>query len=277
MFGYVNINSERLTEEEISRFKEVYCGVCRSLRLGEGHMCHLALSYDFTFLALLLNALYEPEETRGEKRCAPHPKKKQPYAVSRYVEYAADMNALLFYLSALDGWLDDKNFLKLAFSQALKKRALAVKEKYPRQANAIETEMKKLSEIEKERLNDMDAAASCFGRLLQEIFVLEEDGWSRYLRVMGYSLGRFIYFLDAWDDADKDRKTGSYNPLLAIRGNDDYEETIHKILTMEIAECAMAFEKMPILQDANILRNILYSGVWTKYYKAKEEESKGKE
>ena len=137
--------------------------------------------------------------------------------------------------------------------------------------------MKKLSEIEKERLNDMDAAASCFGRLLQEIFVLEEDGWSRYLRVMGYSLGRFIYFLDAWDDADKDRKTGSYNPLLAIRGNDDYEETIHKILTMEIAECAMAFEKMPILQDANILRNILYSGVWTKYYKAKEEGNKGKE
>ena len=81
----------------------------------------------------------------------------------------------------------------------------------------------------------------------------------------------------AWDDADKDRKTGSYNPLLAIRGNDDYEETIHKILTMEIAECAMAFEKMPILQDANILRNILYSGVWTKYYKAKEEGNKGKE
>ena len=277
MFGYVNINSERLTEEEISRFKEIYCGVCRSLRLGEGHMCHLALSYDFTFLALLLNALYEPEETRGEKRCAPHPKKKQPYVVSSYVEYAADMNALLFYLSALDGWLDDKNFLKLAFSQALKKRALAVKEKYPRQANAIETEMKKLSEIEKERLNDMDAAASCFGRLLQEIFVLEEDGWSRYLRVMGYSLGRFIYFLDAWDDADKDRKTGAYNPLLAIRGNDDYEETIHNILTMEIAECAMAFEKMPILQDANILRNILYSGVWTKYYKAKEEGNKGKE
>ena len=46
---------------------------------------------------------------------------------------------------------------------------------------------------------------------------------------------------------------------------------------MEIAECAMAFEKMPILQDANILRNILYSGVWTKYYKAKEEGNKGKE
>ena len=277
MFGYVNINSDTLTESEIARFREVYCGVCRSLRLGEGHMCHLALSYDFAFLALLLNALYEPEETRGEKRCAPHPKKKQPYAVSKYVEYAADMNAALFYLSALDGWLDDKNYLKLAFSQALKKRALLVMEKYPRQAEAIQREMKLLLEIEKTRVNDLDAAASCFGRLLAEVFVLDEDEWSRYLRQMGFSLGRFIYFLDAWDDSGKDEKTGSYNPRLSLKSLDDYEENVHRILTLEIAECAMAFEKLPIVQDANILRNILYSGVWAKYYKGKEEESKGKE
>ncbi len=277
MFGYVNINSDTLSEAEIARFREVYCGVCRSLRLGEGHMCHLALSYDFAFLALLLNALYEPEETRGEKRCAPHPKKKQPYAVSKYVEYAADMNAALFYLSALDGWLDDKNYLKLAFSQALKKRAVSVMEKYPRQAEAIQREMKFLSRIEKTRFNDLDAAASCFGRLLAEVFVPDEDEWSRYLRQMGFSLGRFIYFLDAWDDSGKDEKTGSYNPLLSLKSLDDYEENVHRILTLEIAECAMAFEKLPIVQDANILRNILYSGVWTKYYKGKEEESKGKE
>ncbi|MBR3928565.1 MAG: hypothetical protein IKJ65_06120 [Clostridia bacterium] len=273
----MNISQDALSDKEIARFKEVYCGVCRALRLGEGHLCHLALSYDFAFLGLLLNALYEPEETRDEKRCAPHPKKKQPYAISKYVEYAADMNVLLYYFSALDGWMDDKNYLKLAFSHALKKRALSVKVKYPRQANAIETELRKLSEIEKARLNDLDAAASCFGRLLSEVFVPEEDVWSRYLGEMGFSLGRFIYFIDAWDDAEKDEKAGSYNPLLAIKASDDYEETVKRILTLEIAQCAMAFEKLPIVTDANILRNILYSGVWTKYYKSKEEQSKGKE
>lgn len=277
MFGYININTEALTEKEVARFREVYCGVCRALRLGEGRICHLALSYDFAFLALLLDALYEPEETRDEKRCAPHPKKKQPYVISKYVEYAADMNALLFYLSALDGWLDDKNYLKLAFSHALKKRAFAAREKYPRQAAAVEEEMKRISQIEKARSNDLDAAASCFGRLLSEIFVYDEDEWSRYLRTMGYSLGRFIYFMDAWDDCEKDEKTGSYNPLLPLKVTDDFDETVHRILTLEIAECAMAFEKLPIVEDVNILRNIVYSGVWAKYYKAKEKESKGKE
>lgn len=277
MFGYVNINQENLTEGEIRRFKEVYCGVCRSLRLGEGHMCHLALSYDFAFLALLLNALYEPGETRGEKRCAPHPAKKQPYAVSDYVEYAADMNAVLFYYSALDGWSDDKNYLKLAFSKALKNRAMSVEKKYPRQAEAIQREIACISEIEKSRSSDMDAAASAFGRLLAEVFVCREDEWSRYLRQMGYSLGRFIYFLDAWDDAEKDEKNGSYNPFLALRKNEDYEETVHSILTMEIAECAMAFEKLPVIQDARILRNVLYSGVWTKYFRNRKEEKQGKD
>lgn len=277
MFGYVNVSQDQLSEKEIGRFREVYCGVCRALRAGDGRLCHLALSYDFAFLALLLNALYEPEEIRGEKRCEAHPAKKQKYALSKYVEYAADMNALLYYFSALDGWMDDKNYLKFVFSKALEKRALSVMKKYPRQAKAVETEIKNLSDIEKARIMDPDAAGSCFGRLLQEVFVPEEDEWSGYLRAMGYSLGRFIYFMDAWDDLARDAKTGAYNPFSPMKDNDDYEEIVHRILTLEIAECAMAFEKLPIVEDVNILRNILYSGVWAKYYKSKEEESKGKE
>ena len=46
-------------------------------------------------LALLLTALYEPEETFGERRCGPHPAKKQSYALSEYTAYAADINVLL--------------------------------------------------------------------------------------------------------------------------------------------------------------------------------------
>ena len=44
------------------------------------------------------------------------------------------------------------------------------------------------------------------------------------------------------------------------------------------AECAREFEKLPILMDAEILRNILYSGLWSKYemiqknYKEEKEE-----
>ncbi len=32
-----------------------------------------------------------------------------------------------------------------------------------------------------------------------------------------------------------------------------------------MSECAKSFERLPILLHADILRNVLYSGVWSKY------------
>ena len=37
-----------------------------------------------------------------------------------------------------------------------------------------------------------------------------------------------------------------------------------------IAEASRAFEQLPILKNAEILRNILYSGVWCRYEMIKE-------
>ena len=41
-----------------------------------------------------------------------------------------------------------------------------------------------------------------------------------------------------------------------------------------MAECAKGFEKLPIVQDIDILRNIIYSGVWSKYNNKKSEQAK---
>ena len=38
-----------------------------------------------------------------------------------------------------------------------------------------------------------------------------------------------------------------------------------QILTMMMSECAREFEKLPIVEYVDILRNVLYSGIWTKY------------
>ena len=73
MFGYVMINPDTLTDAERRRFREVYCGVCASLRERGGRRGQITLSYDAAFLALVLNALYEPEEQKGSTLCATHP------------------------------------------------------------------------------------------------------------------------------------------------------------------------------------------------------------
>ena len=40
---------------------------------------------------------------------------------------------------------------------------------------------------------------------------------------------------------------------------------LHALLRMLLGECSAAFEALPVLQDVELLRNILYSGVWLRY------------
>ena len=40
---------------------------------------------------------------------------------------------------------------------------------------------------------------------------------------------------------------------------------------MMMSECCKEFEQLPILQNVDILRNILYSGVWCRYEIVREE------
>ena len=44
-----------------------------------------------------------------------------------------------------------------------------------------------------------------------------------------------------------------------------------------MADCARCFEQLPITSDIEILRNILYAGVWSKYMNVRNERNKSEE
>ena len=50
-----------------------------------------------------------------------------------------------------------------------------------------------------------------------------------------------------------------------------FDDRIEQMLTMMMAECSKEFETLPILENANILRNILYAGVWNRFRKIYKE------
>ena len=54
MFGYVIANPDSLSPEELARYKSCYCGLCRTLKERHGSLSRLTLTYDMTFLVLLL-------------------------------------------------------------------------------------------------------------------------------------------------------------------------------------------------------------------------------
>ena len=61
MFGYVIANLEGLTQAQKDRYKGCYCGLCRVLKQQHGFSGRMTLTYDMTFLVLLLSALYEAQ------------------------------------------------------------------------------------------------------------------------------------------------------------------------------------------------------------------------
>lgn len=262
MFGYVNANWKELTNEQRTRYQAVYCGICRRIREQSGELARLTLSYDMAFLALLLMSLYEPEESGANARCAAHPLHKRQWVDGTFIRYAADMNVALAYFNALDDWRDDAKQTAKHMAQSLAKHYGTIEQHYPRQCEAIRSCIERISHYESENTANPDLPANCFGELMGELFVYEEDLWSPTLRAMGLALGRFIYLLDAAVDYDKDKRRKKYNPYLAMGMPKDWPRW-DEYLVLAMSRCTENFEKLPLVQDKPLLDNILYSGVWT--------------
>ena len=130
--------------------------------------------------------------------------------------------------------------------------------------------MEALSEGEKKGITDLDYMAGNFGKIMGELFVYRDDEWKDVLYRTGFFLGKFIYLMDAYEDLEEDRKKGAYNPLLPLADRSDFDAWCGQILTMMMSECARSFEVLPIVQDADILRNILYAGVWNRFEQVKD-------
>ena len=262
MFGYITCNKSELTEEEKNRYQSVYCGLCRNMKRRYGQIERLSLSYDMAFLILFLSSLYEPQEECGQFRCGIHPLSKRTAMENRFTDYAADMTVILTYYKCLDDWKDEKKHMSRWYGNLLREGYAELAKKYPRQCSSIRKSTEELNRIECTVSAGPDLAVNCSGKMLSEIFVCEEDFWSGSLRSFGYELGRFIYLMDAAMDYEEDLKKKTYNPMIKMGKQPD---EMKPVLKMPLGNCMEIFEKLPLVQDAHLLRSILYSGVWMQY------------
>ncbi|AWY98640.1 MAG: DUF5685 family protein [Blautia sp.] len=281
MFGYIMTDKPELKVKEFYRYKGYYCGLCHALRREYGFRGRMTLTYDMTFLVLFLTSLYEPETRELQEHCPIHPVKKIPMLQNEISEYGAKMNILLTYFKFEDDWKDDKSLQGAAGMRLFRKKTEKICREYKRQAHAVQKQLKILSAYEEKQEENLDLVAGAFGCLMAELFVYRQDIWEEDLRKFGFYLGKFIYILDAYDDLEEDLKTGSYNPLKTLKKQcedlETYEQRVKEILLMMMAEATAVFEKLPCLLDAEILRNILYSGVWSKYNKIQKERQEKRE
>lgn len=306
MFGYVAVNQPELKVKDYDRYREYYCGVCHALRDAFGVTGQISLTYDATFAAILLTALYEPETMRSSCRCIVHPVGKKNYLSNNAIKYAADMNLVLSYYKCLDDWADDRDFLRLSYSGMIRNKVKCIKEKYSDKVAIIRDKIKELAACEAKMkaehvgsdMENIDVPAGIFGDIMRVIFSVKPqelycgpadgdnnakhcsaycDDWSEELGAFGYQLGKFIYIMDAYDDVEEDISKGRFNPFtekyLGME-KEAFKAWVGQLLMMIATNMAKIYEKMPIVEEVAILRNIIYSGIWCRFFKDKENKGR---
>ena len=277
MFGYIIVNKPEMKFKEFDLYRSYYCGFCKTLQEQFGRRGQFTLSYDMTFVILLLTSLYEPETAVDCTKCAAHPFERHPTRVNQFTRYGADMNLLLTYHKCLDDWVDERKVSRKIFADSLKRKYRKTAEIYPEKVILFQDKLEEIRQCEEKNSSNPDEASGYFGEIMGEVLVWRKDEWEQDLRRMGFFLGKFIYLMDAYEDVERDKKTGNYNLFLQDFEQEDFERKAETLLGMMMAECSRVFERLPIVENTEILRNILYSGVWCRYEQIRRNREKQRE
>jgi hypothetical protein len=263
MFGYVTINKMELKFKEYYSYKGYYCGLCKCLKTKYSNKSRMTLNYDMTFLILLLSSLYEPENKVYNERCMVHPSKKQLIIQNEITEYAASINIILSYFNMLDNWQDDKDYKSLAVMKLLTREFKKSSGELSEKTAIIKERLDNISALEKSNTKDIDAVSNEFGHLMEEIILYKKDEWEKTLRKIGFYLGKFIYYIDAYDDMKKDEENNSYNPFNILEANDKIQYA-KDLIMLNLSFLSDEIEKLPLVQDKGTIDNIIYSGLINK-------------
>ena len=180
MFGYITIHKDEMKFKDYDKYRAYYCGVCHSL--GKfGIAGQMTLSYDMTFLAILLSSLYEDETKMVKKRCVPHPINSHCAIINEYTDYAAAMNVLLTYYKLKDDWHDEKSVKSNTLAGLLSSAFKKAKKMYPRQARIIEDAISRQNIFGSSGVATIDESANPTGELLAGVFVMKQDEWQNYI------------------------------------------------------------------------------------------------
>ncbi len=261
MFGYVTFYKDELKIKDFNKFRAYYCGLCKTLGKRFNQVVRLGLSYDLTFLALLLDSLDEDNTVFLKGGCFKHMGKKRLIVEhNKSVEYAADMSIALMYYKLLDDLRDSFSLLSAVALVPYWLGVRKVKRIYPEKLEHIKNQLFLLSKLESRKCSVTDEVAEPFARIMESLF----DVGNEDIKKLGYNMGRFIYLIDALDDYKKDVKSGGYNPYRYAYPDlafEDIKRIAEKSLTITLAMAAESYEKAGISKNKELLDNIIYLGL----------------
>ncbi len=233
MFGLMRFRCGPVDEDH-RRWRMHYCGTCKTLGSRYGQRARLFLNHDAAFLAELLDAL-----TAGDCEQWAHAYRSwnclrlpDDQEIPPVLRYTAAINVLLGEYKVRDHELDSGKrrwvWLRHWFSPAFHKAqtdlaALA----FP--VSECDRILRRQAELEAMPEIGVEAVAEPTARVTALVFrhgarLANLESQANAIEDIGYRFGRLIYLLDAWQDYDRDLRSGEFNPLKKIDAGRDWGE-----------------------------------------------------
>lgn len=277
MFGYIMPDKPELKMKEYEMFRAYYCGVCKSMGRSFGPISRFALSYEAVFLGLLLSAVNKEKSAMNREACFANPfKKKWIVKNNKYVDFAADINVILTYYKLIDNWKDEKHLPSYAAKLLLSSGYSKASKGNVATDAIIKNALEKQSKLEQEKCDSIDKAAEPTASMMRDILLVgcknADESVQRAMEWLGYNVGKWIYTIDAYDDIQKDVKSGSYNPLLLQykynqQSVEEFKSSIkpdiERDLIYTLSQAAGSVELLD-MNHKGIIENIVYLGMNSK-------------
>ena len=214
MFGYVRADTPYLYIKDDNLYRAMYCGLCKGIAQTCGNAARMGLSYDMTFLSVLIHNILGVDVKIEKGHCLTHCiRSRQMANVDEPTRQLGVLNTALVYYKYTDDINDgDRGRGKrLWFRKGFKRAAKA----YPEIVEIVSSHLAEQEKIEKAQVDSVDRAADATASMLAAFsnYALGEKA-TPYTYNLFYAVGKWIYLIDALDDYDKDKKKGSYNPFV---------------------------------------------------------------
>jgi len=209
-------------------YKAMYCGLCKGIGEACGQMARIGLTYDVTFLSVLLHNMSGTDVKIEKQNCFEHTLRKRPIAaVDSLTRELGALNTVLAYYKLTDDIGDEgkgrgrRIWFKAGFRRA--------KKQYPALVRLVGDYMRRQAETEKQKTASPDMAADPSAMLMRSLsdYFLKEHATDNS-RGLFYGLGKWVYLIDALDDYDKDKKKGGYNPFVLAYGAENRKALMEK-------------------------------------------------
>lgn len=284
MFGYITPLYNELKVKDYYYFKSYYCGLCNTIKKNFGNLPRLTLNYDLTFISFLLDGLIDEPLKEKNIRCLKHLSTEMVICEpTDALNYISNLNIVISNLKLKDDIIDDGSMKSRLFYTLFLPANKKAKGHLENLISLINENMELLSNYEKNKnFSTLDEVCHPFSLIMASIlseypFSLSDDSDETRLILyeLGYSIGKWIYLMDALDDWKDDIDNNNFNPLNVIYNPNNlpfYDivnlviEDIDFIIFNCLSNCSEYIKVLPFKKHYSIIDNVINLGMVEQYY-----------